>query len=261
MITIRHGPRSPRLLSPLTEKAKGMDLFAGRTLTIVGAGRLGTALATSLTKAGAAIVGPLHHTEAISGSLVLFAVPDKEISAMAAHAPRDAIVGHTAGALTLDVLGSREAFSFHPLMSATGGRTDFRDASAAVAGSTPRALAIARTIATTLAMRPLEIPETRRAEYHAAASIAANFLVTLEAMAARLGATAGLERKDLLPLARAALENWGHLGAAALTGPIVRGDASTVARQRAAVAAVAPDLLAAWDALAAATASLAPGAK
>jgi predicted short-subunit dehydrogenase-like oxidoreductase (DUF2520 family) len=238
-----------------------MDLFAGRTLTIVGAGRLGTALAASLTKAGAAIIGPLHHTEPITGSLILFAVPDKEISAMAARAPNDAIVGHTAGALTLDALGSREAFSFHPLMTATGDRTDFRNASAAIAGSTPRALGVARTIATTLAMRPLEISEARRAEYHAAASIAANFLVTLESMAAQVGATAGLERKDLLPLARAALENWGNLGSAALTGPIARGDASTVARQRAAVAAAAPDLLAAWDAMAAVTASLARDSK
>ena len=40
-------------------------------------------------------------------------------------------------------------------------------------------------------MRPIEIADTDRAAYHAAASIASNFLVTLEAAAERVGATAG----------------------------------------------------------------------
>src|SRR5256885_5695269 len=157
-----------------------MDAFAGRELTIVGAGRLGSALAASLRKASVAVVGPIHHTEPLTGSLVLLAVPDKDVSSMAARVSKDAIVGHTAGALTLDVLGQREAFSFHPLMTATGDRTEFAGASAAIAGSSPRALGVARAIATSLSMHPLEIPEGRRAEYHAAASIAANFLVALE---------------------------------------------------------------------------------
>jgi len=59
---------------------------------------------------------------------------------------------------------------------------------------------------------------------------------------------------------RAAVENWARLGAReALTGPIARGDAATVARQRAAVAERAPDLLALFDAMADATAALARG--
>jgi predicted short-subunit dehydrogenase-like oxidoreductase (DUF2520 family) len=64
-----------------------------------------------------------------------------------------------------------------------------------------------------------------------------------------------------LPLARAALDNWGSLGPGALTGPIARGDSATVARQRAAVEAQAPELLPVWDALVAATESLARSAK
>ena len=238
-----------------------MDVFAGQHLTIVGAGRLGTALTSALAKAGVRVTGPVRRNEPILGDIVLFAVPDREISSAVAGAPPGAIVGHTAGALMLDVLGSRERFSFHPLMTATDGQTPFAGASAAIAGSTPRALDVARSIATRLAMEPLEIPESGRVAYHAAASIAANFLVTLESMAARVGAAGGLERRHLLPLAKAALENWGTLGPGALTGPIARGDADTVARQRAAVAAAAPELLAAWDAMAAATHALAREAR
>jgi len=262
MITVEHACRSPGLLSPLTEGAPGrMDVLVGRSLTIVGDGRMGRALTAALTKIGTTVVGPVRRNEPIRGDLVLFAVPDREIAAAAAGAPSDAIVGHTAGAMTLDVLAPREAFSLHPLMTASPGRAEFAGASAAVAGSTPRALEIARAIATRLSMEPLEIPDSRRAAYHAAASIAANFLVTLESMAARVGAAGGLERRHLLPLARAAMENWGALGPAALTGPIARGDNETVSQNRAAVQAAAPELLAAWDAMAAATAALARDGK
>ena len=59
-------------------------------------------------------------------------------------------------------------------------------------------------------------------------------------------------------LVRATMEQWAAFGArAALTGPIARGDEDTVTRQRAAVADAAPDMLALWDALAAATRDLA----
>lgn len=238
-----------------------MDVLGGRSLTIVGAGRLGTALAEALTKAGVKVVGPTRRDEPIPGDLVLFAVPDREIRTAAVGASSGAMVGHTAGAMPLDVLSPREAFSFHPLMTASPGRTVFAGAAAAVAGTTPRALDIARALAARLSMEPLEIPEARRAAYHASAAIAANFLVTLESMAARVGAAGGLERRHLLPLARAAMENWGALGPAALTGPIARGDRETVEKHRAAVQAVAPELLPAWDAMAAATAAIARDSK
>ena len=238
-----------------------MDVLGGRSLTIVGAGRMGSALAEALTKAGVTVVGPVRRNEPVRGDLILFVVPDREIAVAAASAPTGAVVGHTAGAMTLDVLAPREAFSFHPLMTASEGRTVFAGASAAVAGSTHRALEIARAIATRLAMEPLTIPDSNRAAYHAAASIAANFLVTLESMAARVGAAGGLERRHLLPLARAALENWGARGPAALTGPIVRGDSDVVKQHRAAVLAAAPDLIPAWDAMAALTAAIAHDGK
>jgi predicted short-subunit dehydrogenase-like oxidoreductase (DUF2520 family) len=107
-------------------------------------------------------------------------------------------------------------------------------------------------------MRPVAVADADRAVYHAAASVAANFLVTLEAAAERLAAVAGLDRAALLPLAQAALDNWASMGGEqALTGPIARGDEVTVRRQRAAIAAEAPELVGLFDALADATRDLA----
>jgi predicted short-subunit dehydrogenase-like oxidoreductase (DUF2520 family) len=104
-------------------------------------------------------------------------------------------------------------------------------------------------------MVPFEVRDEDRAAYHAGASIASNFVVTLAWAAERVG---GADRAALAPLMRAAVENWAEHGAArALTGPIARGDEETVARQRAAVAERTPDLLAAFDALAHATRELA----
>src|SRR5687768_660018 len=107
-------------------------------------------------------------------------------------------------------------------------------------------------------MTAVEIDDGDRAAYHAAASIASNFLVTLEAAAEELLATAGAQRDVLVPLVRASVENWAALGPErALTGPIARGDEATVERQRAAVAERTPHLLPLFDALAQATREIA----
>src|SRR5438270_836831 len=80
--------------------------------------------------------------------------------------------------------------------------------------------------------------------HHAAASIASNFLITLEGAAERLAATAGVERTLLVPLVQATVSNWAALGAEqALTGPVARGDRGTVEAQRAAVAERTPELV------------------
>jgi predicted short-subunit dehydrogenase-like oxidoreductase (DUF2520 family) len=111
-------------------------------------------------------------------------------------------------------------------------------------------------------MAPFEIDDSMRAAYHASATIASNFLVTLEWMAERVAARAGLERGDarrlFAPLVRQTVDNWAELGPeAALTGPVARGDEVTVARQRRAVQDEAPALLPAFDALVEATRALA----
>ena len=232
-----------------------MHLFA-----IIGAGRMGRALSAALRAAGCPVTGPLGRSADVGDAdVVLLCVPDAEIAAAAAAVPPapGRLVGHVSGATTLAPLAGHEAFSVHPLMTVTEHTSPeaFAGAGAAVAGSTPRALEAARAIAASAGLRPFEVADEDRAAYHAAASVASNFLVTLEAAAERL---LGQDRELLVPLVRATVDNWARLGAErALTGPIARGDEATVERQRDAVAERAPELLALFDALAAATRDLA----
>ncbi|ACV78689.1 putative coenzyme F420-dependent NADP oxidoreductase [Nakamurella multipartita DSM 44233] len=185
--------------------------------------------------------------------MVLLCVPDDAIATAAASIEPPAVLGHCSGACGLDVLGPRRGFSVHPLMTVTPAGADFRGVWAAVDGSDPGALDTARTLAGVVGLRAVRVADRDRVAYHAAASIAANYLITVEAAAAELLASAGLDRQVLVPLARAALENWARVGPAALTGPVARGDTGTVARHRAAVAERAPQLLELLDALVGAT--------
>jgi predicted short-subunit dehydrogenase-like oxidoreductase (DUF2520 family) len=231
------------------------------TIAIVGRGRIGPALAAALSAVGHPVTGP--HGRGFDGAdadVVLICVPDGEIAAAArAVTPRDGLlVGHCSGATGLAVLAPHEAFGLHPLMTVAHGPASFAGAGAAIGGTTQRAAATARALAERLGMRPFAIADEDRAAYHAAAAIAANFLTTIEGAAERLAATAGVEREALVPLVRAAVENWAALGARdALTGPIVRGDEATIERQRAAIAERTPELVVLFDALVAATRELA----
>ena len=220
-------------------------------LAVVGAGRMGHALVAALRGAE----GPFARGfDGVGYDIVLLAVPDASIGVAAAAVRRGPVVGHCAGAIGLDVLAPHEAFGVHPLMTVTRAGAAFRGAGAAVAGSTPHALAVAHHLATELGMHAVQISDEDRPAYHAAASIASNFLVTLEDAAERLLATTGADRRILVPLVRASMENWAALGGrTAITGPIARGDEATVSRQRAAVAARTPDLLALFDELCART--------
>jgi predicted short-subunit dehydrogenase-like oxidoreductase (DUF2520 family) len=231
------------------------------SIAIVGAGRLGTALTAALRAAGYAVPEPLGRgADARGATAVLLCVPDGEISAAAAAVARGPLVGHCSGATGLEPLAPHEAFSLHPLMTVPAGARPevLAGAGCAVDGATPRALAVAEALAAVLGMRAMRVEDEDRAAYHAAASIAANFLVTLEGAAERLAATAGVDRALLAPLVRAAVEDWAERGAEqALTGPIARGDEETVARQRAAVAERTPDLLPLFDVLVDATRAVA----
>ncbi len=223
-------------------------------LAIVGNGRMGTALVRRLRGAE----GPFGRGFDGSGfDAVLLAVPDGQITAASASILGDVLVGHTSGASGIDLLGDRERFGVHPLLTVTGPSTVFRGAAAAVAGSSERAMSIARLIVESLQMQPFAVDDADRAAYHAAASIGANFLVTLADAAERLAATSGTPRSALAPLVLAAAANWSRLGGAALTGPIARGDTETVARQRGALGERTPELLDLFDVLAAHTAALA----
>jgi predicted short-subunit dehydrogenase-like oxidoreductase (DUF2520 family) len=241
------------------ERDFSSDTSACRCLAIVGRGRVGHAVAAALGRAGYVVAGPLGRgADGRDVDAVLLCVPDAEIAAAAAQIVPGPLVGHCSGATGLGALAPHEAFSLHPLMTVTAEGADFAGAGAAIAGNTPRALALAAELARGLGMRAVEIDERDRAAYHAAASIASNFLVTVEAAAERVAATVGVERELLVPLVRATVENWARLGPErALTGPVLRGDHATVARQRAAVEEVAEDLLPLFDALVEGTRALA----
>ncbi|HEX8743861.1 MAG TPA: DUF2520 domain-containing protein [Thermoleophilaceae bacterium] len=257
---------------------------------------MGHALAAGLARAGYAVDGPAGRDEVPAGDAVLLCVPDSEIeAACSVVAGRAALVGHTSGATPLAALDAAAAhgaavFGLHPLQTVAGGggeaATDaapgsaadsapgsaadssadsaaaaLRGAGCAIAGSSPRAADVARELALALGMTPFEIDDSQRAAYHAAASIASNFLLALEASAESVAAGAGIAPEDarrlLGPLVRQTVENWlEHGPAGALTGPIARGDEATVERQRAAVEAVSPEAVALFDELAERTRAL-----
>ncbi|MGI8393640.1 DUF2520 domain-containing protein [Leucobacter sp. W1038] len=240
-------------------RPRGAPGLGNARVRVVGAGRVGTAIARSLRQLGIEVSGPAGRGDrGEKADIVLLAVPDSAIRDAARLITPGALVGHFSGATELSPLAPHEAFSLHPLTSVADAAHDFRGGFAAIDGTTPRAEQTARDLADLLGMRSFWVRDADRAAYHAAASIAANFLVTIEGAAEQLAKTAGVGREALVPLVRSAVENWAERGAAeALTGPIARGDSETVARQRHAVAERTPEHLPLFDALAAATQHLA----
>jgi predicted short-subunit dehydrogenase-like oxidoreductase (DUF2520 family) len=240
---------------PLIDHTSG-----GTRLAIVGVGRLGTAIAGALRgRSGFELIGAFGRGADGAGcDAVLLCVPDREIAAAAAAIHAGPIVGHCSGATGLEPLAPHEAFSMHPLMTVSASGADFSGVTAAIDASSNRGMELARLIANALDMDAVHVAPENRVAYHAAACVASNFLVTLEAAAERLGATAGVTREMLEPLVRATVENWAKLGPRqALTGPLARGDEETVAAHREAVSERTPELLALFDALAEATRALA----
>lgn len=232
------------------------DTPALAPITLVGPGRAGTALTGAATIAGleVTLVGRADLAVACADAeVVLLCVPDAEIAAAAAAvakaAPGLRMIGHTSGATELVALAAAtsagaEAFSLHPLQTIPAGDAQLVGAPAAIEGASPAALTLAHDLAEALGMKPFEIPAGSRAAYHAAASMASNFLIALESSAAALLDAAGIDdaRELLAPLVLRSAANWAEAGDAALTGPIARGDEATVARHLEAIAATAPEL-------------------
>lgn len=231
-------------------------------IAVVGRGRMGTAVARAARAAGidVAVAGRDDLGGPLSGAeIVLLCVPDAEIGAAAAAVadvagPELRFAGHTSGATGLEPLEALSAarFSLHPLQTVPDGTAELIGAPAAIDGETPEARELAASLASALGMRPFAVPAETRAAYHAAASMASNFLVALEESAARLLADAGIEdgRELLAPLVLRAAANWAEAGADALTGPIARGDEATVARHLEAIGATSPELRPLYEALA-----------
>ena len=168
---------------------------------IVGAGRLGTALGGALSAAGVSVAGPAGRGAVPDGEALVLCVPDAEIPAAAAAVAGSApFVGHTSGATSLAALApaadaGAEVFGLHPLQTFAaddpGASGRFTGVGCAVSGSCTRARSVADALARTLGMEPFELDDADRAAYHAAASIASNFLVTLEAAAEQPGGERG----------------------------------------------------------------------
>ncbi|MEM7275717.1 MAG: DUF2520 domain-containing protein [Actinomycetota bacterium] len=217
--------------------------------SVIGPGRAGRSLAIALTRAGwelAATYGRGDDPGPAGGDggggsggvgsgpevdLVIIAVPDDAIAIVAAAVrPTDAAVLHCSGAKPLTVLAPhRRVGSVHPLISLpdpeTGAERLADGASFAVAGD--RA---AGEVVAALGGRIIEVPDDRRALYHAAASVGANHLVALCAQVERLADAAGVPVDAYWNLMAATLDNVRATGARrALTGPAARGDLATIA--------------------------------
>lgn len=219
---------------------------------VIGRGRAGGALTLGLTRLGwdatlAAGRGE-HHARAGEGvDLVILAVPDAAVRSVAdTIEPTDAVVCHLAGSLGLEVLGHhRRRAALHPLVSlpdAEIGAGRLVGAWFAVAGDDT-----VEAVVTALDGRSFVIADRDRPAYHAAAVIASNHLVALMGQVERVSDGAGAPRAAMIDLARGSLDNVASIGAAAaLTGPVARGDEATLQRHR---AALPEDERALYDAL------------
>jgi predicted short-subunit dehydrogenase-like oxidoreductase (DUF2520 family) len=232
---------------------------------IVGVGRAGSALGMALEGAGHRVLAVHAVSEAsrsraetffptaevleIAGvlaacDLVLLTVPDDVLPELADGLARTGAVRpgqfmlHASGRYGLAVLAALSAagavpLALHPAMTLTGTRVDVQRLSGCpFAVTAPQSLRpIADALVLEMGGEPLWVPEQSRTAYHAGLAHAANHLVTLIADAMDLLAGAGIEHPDrlLAPLVHAALDNVLRSGDAALTGPVSRGDAGTLA--------------------------------
>ncbi|HET7521290.1 MAG TPA: DUF2520 domain-containing protein [Candidatus Limnocylindria bacterium] len=216
---------------------------------VVGTGRAGSAVARRLRERRIRVsVGRTPPTDA---DLVLLAVPDAAIAEVAQGVPIGPWVAHVSGATSLSALDPHELrFSVHPLqtLSLHRGPEQLDGAWAAITFETDAARAAAEWLAGTLGLRAFPLADADKPLYHAGAAIASNFLVTLYRAAARLLEASSAPPEALVPLMQRTIEN-----GFALTGPIARGDWSTVEAHLHALEERAPDLVPLYRALAEAT--------
>ena len=230
-------------------------------LCLIGPGRAGRSVSAGLVAAGWELRSVLGRgadlgRAAAGVDLVLIATPDAAIAAVASAVEpvEQAVVAHLAGAVGLDALAPhRRRASLHPIVSMPGPATDLTGAWFAVAGDP-----LAARLAADLGGRAHHVADEDRVLHHAAATIAANHLVALLGQVDRVAAAAGVPLDAYLALAAGALANVAARGpAAALTGPVRRGDEATVARH---LAALDPTERPAYEALAELARRLVPGA-
>ena len=215
-----------------------------RRVNVIGRGRVGGAFAARLAERG--LLDEHGPTD-----LYLLCVPDAAIAAVARDLAAGPWVAHVSGATSLSSLDPhRRRFSLHPLQtfSRQRGPEQIDGAWGAVTAESADARDVGWWLAETLGLRAFDLADDARAVYHAGASIASNFLVTLHTAAARALARADVPVDALVPLMRRTIDNNFDL-----TGPIARGDTATVEAHLAAIRRLLPDLEPMYRALAEAT--------
>lgn len=252
-------------------------------VSVVGAGRVGTAMAVLLGRAGHRIVavsgrGPTRDrasrflsdvpfldlvVAARAGELVLIGVPDDDIPIVVGQIAGDGgfrsgqWVAHLSGAAGLDVLSPGRAagvrpLALHPLQTfpdVAGALERLPGCAMAVTAEDAEGYTFGERIADDVMARPFRLDDAMRPLYHAAAVFASNYLIVTSGVAEDLFRGAGVPDPlhAMLPLQRASLDNVERLGPAeALTGPAVRGDATTIERNLLALQGSAPDVVAAY---------------
>lgn len=235
-------------------------------LVVIGAGRAGGSLARAATAAGHRVIGvlsrrPQHEFPALDWDeplpgcdLAIVAVSDGAIRDVAERlGPRwnpGIPAVHVSGFASVDALEAIAATgalvgSFHPLQTLPDperGAAALPGAWAAITASDPLA-GLLETFAESLGMRPFSLADSAKPLYHAAAAAAANYVVESLGVAADLLEAAGVDMRVVEPLTRRVVENVFDVGpAAALTGPIARGDLDTVKGQMRAADSVSPEV-------------------
>lgn len=240
-------------------------------VVIVGAGRLGGALALALqakqwpvrvlvrTEEGQHRVESLGLKPATPKDLArarvaLLCVPDKAVSEvareLASTLPRTVALVHCAGALSLEALGparGRALGSFHPLCAVSDARDSLAGHSVAISTRSRALRDVLRRMAADVGLHALQVPENHRAAYHAGAVLSAGGVVAALSAAVEAFRVAGIAPDEalaaLLPLTRSALRGVEARGlAGGLTGPVVRGDAGVVAAHLEALPAPVADV-------------------
>jgi predicted short-subunit dehydrogenase-like oxidoreductase (DUF2520 family) len=218
-------------------------------IRIVGAGgRVGSTVSARLAERGISSNAP-------DAELVLLCVPDRVIDEVAGDTPVGPWIAHVSGATPLAALDPHvRRFGLHPLQtfSRSLGPEQLDGAWGAVTAESDEARPVGWWLAETLGLRPFDLADDARATYHAGASMASNYLVTLRAAAGSLLEAAGAPPEALDPLIRGVVDTHFEL-----TGPIARGDWETVERHLAVIRAERPELEALYLVLAAATARVA----
>jgi predicted short-subunit dehydrogenase-like oxidoreductase (DUF2520 family) len=238
-------------------------------IAIVGSGRLGTALALEIARAGYRVrevisrrnrasqksarkLAKLLRARAatadnarLDADLIWFCVPDREIAFAARElAPRTQWEGkiafHSSGALAsdeLNVLRRRGAnvASVHPMMTfVRSAIPSLRDVPFGVEGDVA-AVRAARRVVDDVGGKVFTVRKQNKAAYHAWGAFASPLLVAALVTAERVGRAAGFSetqaRKNMTPIVRQTLLNYAKLGpAGSFSGPIVRGDVAIVRR-------------------------------